>query len=151
MLLGLTQFAFALPQTFVQEGLVTAANGRPLDGLHRVEVQLHSALQGGNLLSQEAHPAVLFVNGYYAISVGSEQPLPATIFDQPTLYLAFKIDDGEWLEPRTNIQRVPAAFVANSADVATNVTGDITPTTVSINGALVIDANGNIVRRWPLA
>lgn len=86
-----------------------------------------------------------FINGYYAISVGSETAFPVDLFESPTLFVAFKVDDGEWLEPRQSIQRVPAAFIANSATVAVNVTGDITPNTVSVNGAVVIDEAGKWV------
>ena len=92
--------AQALPQTFVQEGLITDANGRPLNGNHRVEIQLHSANQGGNLLFQEVHPMVVFVNGYYAISIGSEVALPDHAFTEAEVFLALKVDNGDWLEPR---------------------------------------------------
>ena len=142
ILLFIPGLGLALPLTFVQEGLVTDGNGRPLNGDHRVEIQLFLESQGGNQLFQEVHAAVPFINGYYAISVGSEVALPAGIFDNAKLYLAFKVDNGEWMEPRVEIQRVPAAFVAESARVAENATGNITPTTVSVNGAVVIDADG---------
>ena len=135
-------YAWALPQTFVQEGLVTEGNGRPLNGNHRVEVRLYSAAQGGNQLHAEVHPVVPFINGYYAISIGSEAALPANLFQDPKVFLAVKVDNGDWLEPRTEIQRVPAAFVANWAE---NVTGDITPNSVTVNGLVVIDDAGKWV------
>ena len=117
-LIALTHGANALPQTFVQEGLVTGGNGQPLQGLHRVEIQLFSAAQGGNLLYEEAHAAVLFVNGYYAISVGSEAALPATIFTQSELF-SFQ---GRRSATRTG--STPCGR-RESADVATNVIGDV--------------------------
>ena len=137
--------ANALPQTFVQEGLVTNRNGQPMQGNHRVSIQLYNALEGGNLLFEETHPVVAFINGYYAVSVGAEAALPDRVFDEAAVFLAFKIDDGEWLAPRVSIQREPAAFVANRADVVEQCHQVITPASVSVNGALVIDNAGKWV------
>lgn len=48
--LGAVGSAYALPQTFVQEGLVTNRVGQPMQGAHRVEIQLFNAVAGGNRL-----------------------------------------------------------------------------------------------------
>ena len=82
---------------------------------------------------------VPFANGYYAISVGSEQALDLDLFVDNDVYLAMKIGDGEWLEPRIRIHAVPIAMVAQRS---LDVTGDIHPKSVSIGDVPVIDANG---------
>ncbi len=132
----------ALPDQFFQEGLVLDDEGRPLDGEHRVRLRLFAADRGGAALFDEIHPAVPFVGGYYAVAVGSVEPLDAALFRRGRLYLAISIDGGAELAPRTPIAKVPGAF---TADVALDAVGDITPNSVSIPGfGLVIDENG----RW---
>ena len=131
--------AGALPSTFVQEGLVYNQNNQPIRGEQRIEVRLYSAEVGGRRLFTEVHPVVPFANGYYAISVGSEQALDLDLFVDNDVYLAMKIGDGEWLEPRIRIHAVPIAMVAQRS---LDVTGDIHPKSVSIGDVPVIDANG---------
>ena len=129
-------YAYALPSTFVQEGLVYNQNNQPLNGNHRIEVQLYTGERVGQRLFTEVHPDVAFVNGYYAISIGSETPMELEWFLDHDIYLAMKIDDQPWLEPRTHIQAVPIAMVAaRSLDAV----GDINPKTVTVNNRIVID------------
>jgi hypothetical protein len=134
--------AFGLPSTFVQEGLIYNQNNQPLSGNHRIEVNLYDDARAGQRLFQEIHPEVAFVNGYYAISVGSEAALELDWFIDHDVYLVMKVDDLPWLEPRIQIQAVPIAMVAaRSLDAV----GDINPKTVTIGGQVVIDERGNWV------
>lgn len=134
--------AWALPNEFIQEGVVLDAQERPLDGQHRLRVRIYAAPAGGVALFDEVHPAVVFFEGYYAIAIGSEQPLTASFFAANELYLGLSIDNGPELTPRTPLARVPAAFVA---EVATNAVGDITPRSVTIGARQVISAAGQWV------
>ncbi len=108
----LSSSAYGFPSTFVQEGLVYNQSNQPLNGNHRIEVQLYNGQRVGQRLFTEVHPDVAFVNGYYAISIGSETPMELEWFIDNDIYLAIKIDDQPWLEPRTHIQAVPIAMVA---------------------------------------
>ncbi len=132
--------ASALPDHFMQEGLVTTNDGAPLEGIHRFRVRLLDAPRAGALLFEEIHPAVEIFNGYYAIAIGSVEPLPDDLWTGE-VYLSVSIDDGAELLPRPRLRKVPAAFVADSAF---DVVGDIHPRTVSIGDRLVIDDEG----RW---
>ena len=126
-----------LPLQFVQEGLVETADGRPLQGLHRVDVNLYK--EEGNRTTrvfQESHPEVTFINGYYAVIIGSEAPLMIDDFLGDGLLLGIRIDQGPELEPRTQIANVPSAMVAEYAKA---VIGPIDPTQISVSGRLVID------------
>ncbi len=133
--------AFALPDHLVQEGLVLDDGERPLEGVHRVRVRIYPEARGGAAVYDEIHPAVTFFEGYYAIAIGSEQPLPAGLFAREALYLGVSIDGRAELSPRTPFAKVPAALVA---DVAQDAVGDIHPRTVSVGERVVIDAGG----RW---
>ena len=134
--------AFALPDQFIQEGYLTRQNGAPLNGEVTLRVRLYDRALGGGPLFEEVHQNVTLINGYYAIMVGSVNPIPADIFQRAELYYGLRVDDGDELSPRTQMVKVPAAF---EADTALNVIGDITPNTVTIGGVMVIDAAGKWV------
>ena len=134
--------AVALPSVFMQEGLVIDDRGRVIDGEHTVTIRLYREAEGGNAFFEEVHEAVEFFEGYYAVPIGSIQALDWGIF-VGEVHLGFTLDDGDEFSPRTNINKIPGAFVA---DVALQVapTSEIDITSVSIGGDLVIDEEG----RW---
>ncbi len=133
--------ALALPDNFVQEGLVLDGEGRPIEGEHTLRIRLYDAAAGGQVLFDEIHQNVPFFEGYYAVQVGGEEPLRVDVFRRAGVWLGMTIDGGDELRPRTPIAKVPAAF---TADVADNAVGNITPQTVRVGGRLVIDGEG----RW---
>ncbi|MCB9547808.1 MAG: hypothetical protein H6706_18455 [Myxococcales bacterium] len=138
----LPSVAWGLPDEFTQEGLLVDANGAPLVGAHDLTVRFYAGADGGDPLFEEVHRQVDLFDGYYAISVGSVEALSGDLFTRPSLYLGFSVDGGRELSPRTPFTKVPAAFVA---DMALNVTGDITPRTVNVGGDVVINENGEWV------
>ena len=142
LILIISNLAYALPNQFVQEGYLTRQNGAPIVGEVTLQVRLYERALGGNALFEEVHENVPLVNGYYAILIGSINPLPDGIFRNETMHLALRIDGGDELVPRTSITKVPAAM---EADTAKNVTGAITPTSVSVGGLIVIDDTGKWV------
>ena len=134
--------AWALPNQFVQEGLLLDSQGQVLNGNHRIVIKLYGTVDGDDQLFLEIHPQVPVINGYYAVYVGSEQPLPEGLFERAEVFLGITIDNGRELAPRTAIAAVPAALTALTAQ---NVTGNITPTSVTVGGQPVIDAAGKWV------
>ena len=136
-------FAYALPFQFVQEGLVQDNVGRPIQGDHRVDFRLFKQEDGRltNVFS-ETHAVVTFINGYYAIMVGSEQALTLDVLTGEKLFLGIRIDQGQELEPRTEIANVPSAM---HAEYARDVIGSINPSKVIIDGNVVIDEAGKWV------
>ncbi|MEE2789480.1 MAG: hypothetical protein VX589_19230 [Myxococcota bacterium] len=131
--------ALALPSTFVQEGLLITNNG-VLEGEHDLRIRIYSE-PTGRMVFEEDHFGTPIIEGYYAIQVGSNRPLPADLFFSPRLSLSITIDGGRELLPRIELGKVPAAFVA---DIANDVRGAINPTQISIDGNVVIDESG----RW---
>ncbi len=140
LILALPGGAQALPDHFMQEGLLTTNDGAPLDGVHRFRVRLLDAPRAGALLFEEVHPDVEIIDGYYALAIGAQEALPAGLW-AGEVYLSLSIDDGAELLPRIRLRKVPAAFVA---DLAYGVVGPIAPESVSVGGRLVIDDGG----RW---
>ena len=76
-------------------------------GRFSIQIKLFNAAVGGQELFSETHPQVPFVNGYYAISIGTEQQLDPEIFLNGAVFLALKVDERDWLEPRHKIVPVP--------------------------------------------
>jgi hypothetical protein len=142
ILLILPNLAWALPNEMAQEGVVFDAQGIGLDGPHTIRVRIYDGAVGGAALFDEAHVNVPFSEGYYAISVGSVVALPPALMSRPQLFVGMTIDGGAELIPRPPLRKVPGAF---TADVAIDVTGDIHPSSVTVNNQLVINANGEWV------
>ena len=69
--------AYALPTTFVQEGVLMDAQNRVLEGNHNIAIRFLD-VDAGQVLFEELRANVPLVNGYYAIQVGSVVPLDWT-------------------------------------------------------------------------
>ena len=74
--------AHALPDQLLQEGLVLDDGDLPLQGEHRIRVRLYAQGEGGEALFDEVHPAVPFINGYYAVAIGSVERLDGALFQR---------------------------------------------------------------------
>jgi hypothetical protein len=78
-------------------------------------------------------------DGYYSVVLGEDKTLPPDLFDGEPKFLGITIEDDAELSPRAEITSVPYAIAAN---VSTEVTGDIHPKSVSIDGHGVVIDNG---------
>lgn len=136
--------ASGLPNEMNQEGLLLTAEGQPFEGAHDIQVRLYTVPIGGIPVFDETHRDVQVIDGYYAIGIGSIAALDPAVFTEPQLFMGISVDGAAELGPRTAVRRVPAAFHAQTAAVAHNVTGDITPNSITIGGNVVIDDAG----RW---
>src|SRR5439155_18765986 len=65
--------------------------------------------------------------------------IPASVFDGSPRYLGVTVGTDPEMTPRQAIFAVPYAMIAG------NVNGDITPTSVAVNGGTVIDNQGHWV------
>ena len=132
----------ALLNIFMQEGFVTDRRDRAFDGAYDITVQLFDVAQGGVAFFEELHEDVEISNGYYAIPIGGVEELDGTVFEGD-VWFTIRIDDGDFLEPRIPLGKVPAAFIS---DLALNIvdTANIDVATVAVGGEVVIDQNG----RW---
>ena len=92
--------AHALPTQFVQEGYLTNQNGAPIHGQATLRLRLYAQSAGGAPLFEEIHQEVVLINGYYAVSVGSINPIPDAIFQRTEVFLGLRVNDGEELRPR---------------------------------------------------
>jgi alpha-tubulin suppressor-like RCC1 family protein len=132
-----TAFA-AVPQTLTQQGRLFDAGGAPLSGSVTLTLSLYAAPTGGAPLWTETQ-TLLADAGYVSLQAGAVTPIPASAWDGSVRYLGLQVGADPEMTPREATQSVPYARVAGDA------TGDLHPTTVTVNGHPVIDAGGNWV------
>ncbi len=140
LMLGLssaTPVALAAPPLVQHEGLLLDGEGVPMTGAVNLRFALYPQAAGGAALWFEEVQLDL-VDGFYSVRLGSQTPLDGVELGQ-ALYLGIAVDGAAELAPRHRWVSVPFALEAQ------NVTGDIHPTSVSVGGRAVIDAEGNWV------
>ena len=137
--LSITAVAMAadVPQTLTHQGRLYDATGAPVKGSLAVTFNIYDAPDGVTPIWSETMD-VPFDDGYFSASLGQKVPF-AGIFDGSTRYMGIQVGADPEMKPRVDVNSVPYALVAG------NAIGDITPTSVSINGATVIDATGKWV------
>ena len=125
------------PATLTHQGRLLDMDGRAISGIQPMVFSLHAGEADDEELWGESLDLALD-NGYYTVTLGLEEPLPRNLFDGSPLYLSIAVD-GTAFEPRIELTSVPYAFLAGEAG---NVTGDITPRTVTVGDRLIIDETG---------
>ena len=142
---ALPALALAVPLQLAHQGRLLDAAEAPLEGTHELKFRLYDAPTGGSLLWVET-VSETFTGGFYSTVLGADDdnsPLDDGIFAAPPIYLELTVDDGDPLLPRQEINSVPFALRAGTAE---NVDGGyVDASDVSIDGQLVIDADGNWV------
>jgi hypothetical protein len=127
----------AVPARVVEEGRLLQSDGSPVQGSATFVFTIYDAPTGGNALWTETQTLQLN-DGFFSAELGAVTTLPLSIFSGGARYVGTKVNGDAEMTPRQSTGSVPYAFVAD------NVTGDITPTTVSVGGRQVIDSTG----RW---
>lgn len=134
----------AVPDFMTQQGRLLDGSGAPIDGELSFVFTIYDAASDGTALWTETTNVTL-EDGFFSVQLGAASALDPSMFDGSTLYLGVKVGADAEMTPRQALLSTPYAFAANSADTALNATGDITPTTVAVNGSTVIDATGTWV------
>lgn len=131
----------ATPATINQSGRVSLVDGQnALEGIHNITFRLYT--HADDLVNQAVWQETLevdFIGGFYRVELGAINPLGPILDTHPKLFFAIQINNDNEMLPRAPLASVPYALRA------TDVTGDINPQTVSIDGSIVIDDNGQWV------
>lgn len=127
----------AVPSRITQQGRLFSAEGTPISDTLDVELAIYDDPDAAVPIWSELH-SVTFDEGFFSIGLGSIVPFDETTFDGSVRYLGIQVGNDPEMAPRAVVGSVPYALLAN------DVNGDISPSSVSIQGAgQVIDANGN--------
>ena len=90
----------------------------------------------------EVHEDVSVVDGRFKVFLFSETDISADDLGIETLFIGVAINNGDELRPRRRMPTTPRSRIAYEA---LNVSGDINPASLSINGRLVINNEGDWV------
>ncbi|MDB4957104.1 MAG: hypothetical protein JWO36_4673 [Myxococcales bacterium] len=132
--------ATAVPGKVPFTARVTDASG-PINGNVALTFGVFDVATGGTAAWTESYSTAMATNGLVFVDLGSQNQLDSTVFNGGTKYLEVTVN-GTVLSPRLAIGSAPYALHADEAD---NAIGDITPKTVSVGGAPVIDNTGKWV------
>jgi hypothetical protein len=130
-------FAADVPQTLTHQGRLYDATGAAVSGMRDVVFNIYDAPDAASPIWTEKI-SITFEDGYFSGELGGTKPLMG-VFDGTVRYIGIQVDQDPEMAPRVAIRSVPYAMVAG------NAIGDITPSSVSINGSTVIDSNGQWV------
>src|SRR5690349_20571872 len=128
----------AVPPTITNQGRLFDADDRPIDGEMTVLFAIYDAVDAKVPIWSEEH-TLTFEEGYYSVSLGSVVPFGDKVFDGSLRYFGITIGEDPELLPRSPVQSVPYALLAQ------DVNGDIHPSSVWIGGTEVINNNGEWV------
>ncbi len=112
--------------------------GEAVNATFDVTFSLYAQPADTEPLWEETH-TITFEQGFFSVALGADKSL-VDVLDGEVRYLGIKVGEDAEMTPRSAVQSVPYALIAN------DVTGDIHPASVSIPGfGLVIDENGQWV------
>ena len=127
--------------TLSHQGRLLDAAGGAIEGEHTLTFTITD--DAGSALYMEAADLTLF-DGYYTVVLGQSTPLPESVSAEGRRRIAIAVD-GVPMGPASLIGATPSAMRATRADVANNVSGDITPTSVTLAGGItVLRASGAV-------
>jgi hypothetical protein len=130
--------ASAVPGTLMHQGRLFDDGGAPVDATFDVTFSLYAQPADTEPLWEETH-TITFEQGFFSVALGADKSL-VDVLNGEVRYLGIKVGEDAEMTPRSAVQSVPYALIAN------DVTGDIHPASVSIPGfGLVIDENGQWV------
>jgi hypothetical protein len=126
-----------VPQAVTHQGRLYDNKGAPVTGTLEVVFSIYQAVGAATPIWTEKL-SVTFEDGYFSANLGELTPLKG-ILDGSVRYFGVQVGAEPEMTPRVPVNSVPYALVAG------NAVGDLTPTTISIGGAPVIDATGKWV------
>lgn len=126
----------AVPHRLTEQGRLFDSAGTPLTGTVSVVFTIYDAASGGHALWSEPQ-SIPLDDGYFSAEIGVVTPFPAGLWDGSVRYVGVKVGADPEMAPRHATASAAYALVAGDA------VGDLHPTSVSVNGQVVIDAYGN--------
>lgn len=128
----------AVPSVLTEQGRLLDSTGNPATGSVSITFTVYDAATGGASLWTETQNVTLD-SGYFSARLGETTAIGATVFNGSTRYLGVKVGSDPEMTPRQTLVSVPYALMAN------NAVGDITPTSITVNGTQIVNSSGNWV------
>lgn len=107
-----------VPQLITVQGLLTNSGGSPLPNAeYSVVFSIYDVPSGGSALWNESR-LVGTTDGIFTILIGSDTPIPGSIFWINTLFLGIRIESDPEMTPRQRLVTSPYSFHTKHADTA---------------------------------
>ncbi len=113
-----TAYCFsAVPSLINYQGVLKDSTGVPYNGTATMIFSIWDDSTNGNKLWEETQAIVSVSHGLFNVLLGSDVPIPDSVFAQPNSWLEV-IANGSLLSPRRRIASVGYAYRASEADTA---------------------------------
>ena len=106
----------AVPSLINYQGVLKDSTGVPQNGGFKMEFSIYNDSTGGNLLWGETQDPVQVKNGLFNVLLGTDNPIPDSVFKEPDRWLQVKVENTV-LMPRRQIVSVGYAYKAYRADM----------------------------------
>jgi hypothetical protein len=133
LLVGTSPLQAQIERRISYQGLLTQANGTPVDGPQNLTLELYNTPTGGTIVWDETHNGVNLTGGLFNVYLGEFNSLAGVNFEQQ-LYLSVRISGLNEFLPRTRLAVVPYAIRAERALVAGGLDANATNVVRSVNG-----------------
>ena len=141
--------AQAVPAQFTHQGRLIDADGVPLEDEVTLIFRVATAESGGDTLWEDTLTLPV-ENGFYSAILGADEddnPLDVEILSEAPVWLEIQVDGEAPMFPRSPIQAVPYAAMAQVAEEVSG--GPVDATEVAIDGGVVINDAGEWVGPAP--
>jgi hypothetical protein len=133
----------AVPAPLSHQGRLLDASGQPVSAAQIFIYKIYDAPTGGNVLWTETL-TVPIDQGYFSVQLGTSTAITNAILTGGPRFLGIQVGTDPEMTPREALASVPYARVAGE------VSGDIHPNSVTVNGTAAINSSGKWVGPAPL-
>lgn len=140
----------AVPHTINYQGRLSnnAMPPTPVTATLPMTFSLWDTATGGSQLWSESWGAVSVIDGIFNVSLGSQTPIPSSVFNGQSRWLELTVD-GEILLPRQPLASVSYSYLAEGSDALGGVAAAgwqrrIEGTCPANSSIRVVDVNGNV-------
>jgi hypothetical protein len=133
-------FAISVPQYMSYQGQLFDGTDEPVSDTVSIEFTMYDALSGGAEVWSETQTVVVD-NGYFAVTLGSVNPLDIEWSDQ--YFITLNIDSDGEMTPRQPINTAAYAF---TADLAYRTLADSSAPVSSVTGSLYFDTADSVLK-----
>ena len=136
-----------VPQLINYQGRLTDSGGEPIDGTVSIVFTIYDAATDGNSKWTETQSSIVVTDGLFNVLLGSTNPIPDTVFNDPNRYLGIAVGVDPELAPRAQIVSVGYANRVSTIDGATGgeVSGDLHIAGQAVIGPCIVDGPFNFV------
>ena len=137
-----------VPQLIHYQGVLTDEEGTAITGNRSITFSLHDTETEGSPLWDETQNVIL-LDGLFSVLLGSVDPIPYSVFDNPDVFLGVKVGSDDEMTPRSRLVSVGYALHAHRANIlggktASDFVRSVDDVPPDLNGNINLIAGDNI-------